>query len=132
MNDKAENFNNYFSNVGRKTFERCRTDFTNNDTTSDNVRVSHDSIDNSDTNNFFRPKTVDAETVILTISKLKETKTVRSHDISLNFIKNSRSVTAFYLNCIFNTSIVTGKFPTSWKHAIVVPTFRGDNTINYN
>ncbi len=130
INDKAEDFNNYFANVGRKTFERCRNESTNNDTTSDNTRVT---INNPDTNNLFRPKPVDVETVILTISKLKETKSVGSDGISLKFIKDSLSVTAFYITCIFNTSIVTGKFPTSWKHAIVVPIFKGgDSNINSN
>lgn len=132
-NDKAEDFNNYFASVGRKTFERCRSDLTSNDTTSDNIRVTHDTVYNTETNNFFRPKPVDVETVILTISKLRKTKSVGNDGISLNFIKDSLFVTAFYITCIFNTSIVTGKFPTSWKHAIVVPIHKGgDSNINSN
>ena len=134
LNDKAEDFNNFFANVGRETFERCKNNSTNNNNTLDNIRVIHESIDNQDKNNLFRPKPVDVETVILTISKLKETKAIGSDGISLNFIKDSLFITAFYLTCIFNTSIVTGKFPTSWKHAIVVPIFKGgdsNNTCNY-
>ncbi len=101
INDKAEEFNTYFANIGRKTFERCKNDFTNNNTNSDNVRVTHDTTDIFDTNNFFRPKPVDVETVILTISKLKQTKAVGSDGISLNFIKDSLFVTAFYLFIFF-------------------------------
>ncbi len=79
---KAENFNNYFANVGRKTFERCINDSTNNNINSDIVQVTHDTIDDLDSDTFFRPKPFDVETVILTISRLKETKAVGSDGIS--------------------------------------------------
>ncbi len=32
-------------------------------------------------------------------------------------------VVPFYITCIINTSIVTGIFPTAWKHALVAPLF---------
>ena len=128
-NNRAEDFNNFFATVGRETFEKCKKNTTNNNTNSDSA---HNTINTRNQNNF-RPKPVDIETVILTISKIKETKATGSDGISLNFIKDSLFVTAFYLTCIFNTSIVTGKFPTQWKHAIVVPIFKGgDSNINSN
>ncbi len=121
INDRAKDFNNFFANAGRETFERKNSTIIY--TNPDNVRVTHDTIDNLGKNNFFRPKRVDVETVILTISKLKETKAIGSNYTSLNFIKDSLFVTASYLTCIFNTSIVTGKFPISQKHSIAVPIF---------
>ncbi len=42
----------------------------------------------------------------------------------MRFIKDALYVIAFYLTCIINTSIVTGIFPTSWKHALVVPSLK--------
>ncbi len=73
INDKAQDFNNYFANVGRIAFEECKNNFTNNNANSDNARVTHDTIDNLDSINLFRPIPVNVETVILTISRLKET-----------------------------------------------------------
>ncbi len=43
-------------------------------------------------------------------------------------------VIAFYLTVIINTSTSTGRFPTSWKHATVIPLFKSEyksNTSNY-
>ncbi len=77
----------------------------------------------------FRQQPVDVETVILTIKSLNETRGFGSDGISLKFIKDSLYVTAFYLTCIINTSIITGMFP-SWKHALVVPLFKSGDT-NY-
>ncbi len=48
----------------------------------------------------------------------------------LVFIKDSVYVTAFYLTCIINTSIITGMFPSSWKHALVISLFKSGDT-NY-
>ena len=49
VNDKMEEFNKLFANVGRKTFVKCKNYFTSNDANPDND-------DNVVTNNFFRPK----------------------------------------------------------------------------
>ncbi len=42
----------------------------------------------------------------------------------MNFIKDALYVIAYYLTFIINTSIVTGVFPTPWKHALVIPVFK--------
>ncbi len=109
VNHTAE-FNNLFCCVGREIFEKLKNDSTNIFTASDNVK-SLRCIDNLITHNLFKPKPIDIEVVILTIAKLKETKSVGCDGISLWFMKDSLFVTAFYLTCIINTSIVTGKFP---------------------
>ena len=103
IQDKAEEFNNFFANVGRKTFEKCKNNLNSNINISDNPRVI-----NETDNNAFRLEPIDVETVILTISRLKETESVGSDGISLRFLKDSLFITAYYLTCIFNTSIVTG------------------------
>ncbi len=71
--------------------------------------------------NYFRPQPVDTNTVILTVKDLKQTNYVGSDEIQLKFVKDALYITAFYLTCITNTSLVTGVFPNAWKHAIVVP-----------
>ena len=50
----------------------------------------------------------------------------------MKFIKDGLLLTAFYLTCIVNTSLVTGIIPTVWKHALVIPLHKkGDvNDVN--
>ena len=71
--------------------------------------------------NLFRPTPIDNETLVLTISGLKNSNAQGCDKISLRFLKDSLPVTLSYITCIVNTSIVTGVFPVQWKHAIVVP-----------
>ncbi len=133
VNHKAEEFNNFFAGRGRETFEKWKkNDFTNTYTASDNVKPLR-SNDNLITHNFSKRKPVDVETVTPTLSKLKETESVGSDDMSFRSIKDSLIVAAFYLTCITNTSIVTGKFSAPWKHACLVPIFKGgDNSTTSN
>ncbi len=77
--------------------------------------------ENLDGEAFFRPHPVDTETAIVSIKSLKETSSVGSDGIPLNFIKDALYVKAFYLTCIVNTSIAEGSVPTAWKHALVIP-----------
>ena len=85
-----------------------------------------------DGDNNFRPQPVDTDTIILTIKGLKDTSSVGSDGIPLTFVEDSLSVIAFYLTCIVNTSIVTGIYPTTWKHAVVVPLFKSGDTNDFN
>ncbi len=88
----------------------------------------------ADTSAFFRPQPVNVSTVVLTIKHLQETQSFGSDGISLPFIKDSLPVTALYLTVITNTSIVTGTFPETWKHALVTPLHMNgdpDDSSNY-
>ena len=71
-----------------------------------------------------RPQPTDSNSIILIIKHLKNTSSCGSDGIPLNFLKESLPVVINYLTCIINTSIVTGSFPSMWKHAIVVPIFK--------
>ncbi len=82
--------------------------------------------------NYFRPQPVDTNTVILAVKDLKQTNSVGSDDIQLKFVKDALYIIAFYLTCIINTSLVTGVFPTAWKHAIVVPVYKNGDAENVN
>lgn len=126
---KAEEFNNFFANIGKTTNERAQNSLRNDN----QALLDHHNALVSDTPHF-RPQPVDTNTVILTIKHLQETKSFGSDNISLRFIKDSLFVIAFYLTFIINTSLVTGTFPTSWKHAIVVPLYKNgdvDDVSNY-
>ncbi len=120
---KANDFNNHFADVGRNTFLKTQETLH-----GENVTYFNDMNTTVDSANNFRPQPVDTDTIILTVKGLKNTSSVGSDGIPLTFIKDSLYFIAFYLTFLFNTSIVTGIFPTTWKHALVVPIFKsGDN-----
>ena len=116
ITNKANEFNFHFANVGKNTYERTQ-EFLHGENVS---HVNNPNVVLCD-GNLFRPHPVNVDTIILTIKSLKETSAVGSDGISMRFIKDALYIIAFYLTCIINTSIVTGTFPTSWKHALVVP-----------
>ena len=72
----------------------------------------------------FRPQPTDSNTIILIIKYLKNTASYDSDGILQRFLRDSLPVIVTYLTCILNTSIVTGSFPSLWKHAIMVPIFK--------
>ncbi len=124
---KANEFNKHFADVGRNTYEKTQE-------TLDGENVIHfnDMTNTLDDDNNFRPQPVDTDTIILTIKGLKDTSSVGCDGIPLTFIKDSLFAIAFYLTCIVNTSIVTGIFPSTWKHDLVVPLFKSGDTKDFN
>ncbi len=119
-NNKIEEFNHFFANVGREAFEDSPQNITPE--IEENLSPLHHEL--ASNQNTFRPHPVDTNTVILTIKQLKESNSCGSGNISLKFIKDALPVIIPYITCIINTSIVTGSFPATWKHAIVTPLFK--------
>ena len=106
--------------LGKKTFEKSQHNMPDEgDITQPNADPP-----NTATYNMFRPQPTDSNTIILIIKYLKNTASYGSDGIPLRFLRDSLPVIATYLTCILNTSIVTGSFPSLWKHAIVVPIFK--------
>ncbi len=121
--DMAEKFNEFFVNVRERTFQTTQNNLNDASQSCDNPQhyVTHE--------HFFRPRPVDINTVILTIKHLKKTTSAGSDGITLRYLQDSLPVTIPYITTIINTSIVTGKFPTLWKQATVIPIFQnGDKT----
>ena len=114
----AEKFNEFFANVGKKTFESVR---------SSNVQARVARVIQQQRNerlglrSRFRPQPVSVETVVKTVMDLNNKNSSGIDGISIRFLKDSLPVLAFYLTVIINTSIVTGIVPEKWKHAIVCP-----------
>ena len=118
---KAEEFNDYFSKVGKEAYEKTqrsvRTPVTfNTESRSRNVL-----------GNKFRPKPVSVDTIILIVKDLRETSSVGIDGISLRFVKDSLPIMALYYTIVVNTSIVTGKFPRLWKHPLIAPVYKTGN-----
>ncbi len=120
-NDKAKEFNVHFANVGQTTFEKTQSIIHGGNVLNIDSVNANSNTGNANNEYVFRAPPVDTETVILTIKSLNDTKSVGCDGIPMRFIKDSLYVIAFYLTCIINTSIVTGTFPSFWKHDVVVP-----------
>ncbi len=124
MKNKVEDFNKYFANVGLNTFKSTQESLAS-DSTNPLTKASSPSpaslTSTPDNLSPFRPQPIDPATVVLTIKQLQNTNSFGSDGIPLKFIKDSPTVTIFYLTIIINTSIVTDIFPASWKNATVTP-----------
>ena len=126
--DKAESFNDFFSDVGRVTYRK----------TQESVYEAEYQPILEQTElyqgQYFRPSPINVETLILTVKQLNETSAVGADDIGYRFVIDSLPVTSFYLTVCVNTSIVTGEYPSVWQHALVTPVFKSgdpDEITNY-
>ncbi len=120
--DKANEFNSYFANVGKNTYTKTQEII-------QRENVSYPICENVTSGicgegNTLRPQAVDTDTVVLTIKDLNVTGSVGSDGIPMKFIKDALCIIAFYITFIINTSMVTGVFPTAWKHALVISFFK--------
>ena len=103
IDDKAEEFNSYFSNVGKEAFNKTQASVR---------RINNGSIENigipirNNTDNLFRPQPVTVETIILIVKDLRKTNAKGIDDISLRFVQDSLPIMAFYYTIIVNTSRV--------------------------
>ena len=120
LKSKVNVFNNFFANVGKHTFEKSQHNLSDQTRTAQPNTVSA----NAPVGSMFRPQPTDSNNIILIIKHLRNTSSYGSDGIPLRFLKDSLPVIITYLTCILNTSIVTGSFPSLWKHAIVVPIFK--------
>ena len=119
---KAEKFNDFFAEVGKKTFEKTQEQLSN----SVPLELGPTTPDSNISS--FKPKPVDCHNVILVIKDLKNTNSFGSDGICLRFIRDGLYIIAFYLTVIVNTSIVTYTFPDLWKIPHIIPVFKNGDT----
>ncbi len=127
MTNKVDDLNDYFVNVGKKSFEKSQQGVTEANDAPQFQTTCHNS-------EHFRPQPVDVNTVILTIKELENTNTCGSDDITFRFLRDALPVITPHLTCIINTSIVTGVFPTARKHSLVTLIYKtsaADDPGNY-
>ena len=126
---KVEEFNEFFANIGKKTYEKTQEGAV--------AESRYDSVDLyslDGKSNSFKLSPVDCNTVILTIKNLKDSNSYGSDGIPFRYIKDALPVIVYYLTIIINTSIVTTKYPDSWKVPHVIPLHKGgtsDDVTNY-
>ncbi len=117
--DKAEKFNKYFVNIGKKIKN-----------TSPQHDPDPDLVHDTTNTGTFRPQPGDVNSDIVTLKDLNNTSAVGLDGISLQYVKDALPVIASYLTCLINTSIITGVFPSDWKHAVVVPILKNGDVGN--
>ena len=121
--EKAKQFNNFFANVGKNTYKKTQEILGIHNERDQQLTIRQPTIIAADNNNIplFRPQPVAVEKVIKTINSLSNSNAFGIDGISTRFLKDSLFVIALYITVIINTSIVTGKYPSIWKHPLVDP-----------
>ena len=71
----------------------------------------------------FAFKTISCESVIKMINDLKPNKAVGLDKVSSRLLKDAADIVAPSLTSLFNISINTGCFPSTWKLAKISPLF---------
>ena len=105
-------FNKFFATIGLKLAEK----YTMRDTLTTNGVNQASSI--------FAFKTISCESVIKKINKLKPNKAVGLDKVSSRLFKDAADIVAPSLTSLFNVSINTGCFPSTWKLAMIPPLFK--------
>lgn len=93
-------------------------------------RAENDILSSSSLTPLIVPPTITVADVIKAAKSLKSTRVAGSDNIPSFIIKGCMHIIAPVLCKIFNISISTGKFPLSWKSAIVVPVPKNTNVSN--
>lgn len=117
VNDKAENFNSFFSSIGKFIFTRSQEKLEN-----EGESVIDRPLFNTNINSAFGSEPADDSTVKLTVKELNATTSMGSNGIVLLFLRDALCVIIPFLTCV-DMSVVTGVFPEPWKHALVVPLY---------
>ena len=117
VDKKAEEFNEFFANVGQKMYERAQEKLNEENP----VILGNASPNVAENVSLFRPQPVAVETVILKVKELNDSNAFGNDGFASRFIKDSIYSIAFYLTIVVNTSIVTGQYPNIWKYSQVVP-----------
>ena len=130
IEETANNFNEYFANVGRNVYaetQEYREDRVNE--RDHEPRDAHENANFYRPRNQFRPQPVYFDEVASTIANMKNKNSHGSDGMTTRFLKDSLTVLTFYITMIVNTSIVTGVVPRQWKNAIVCPLYKQGNTL---
>ena len=95
-----------------------------------NIRAATESADSSSYSNYTTSacsdlKSVTVEDVLKAIGS-SSTKQCDSDPHPTWLLKSCTTTIGSYITTLFNTSFSTGRFPTTWKHALVTPLLKKD------
>ena len=124
----AEEFNKYFTNLGKSMADLIVPDSSNNSNSNSYAFLSNRASDSI----FLFP--CSPQEVFNTIKLLKNRKATRTSNIETKFIKYANPVISKYVSDLFNYCLSEGVYPDSLKVAEVTPIFKKgdhDKTSNY-
>ena len=104
-------FNKFFATIGIKLAEKYTT---RNTLTTSGVNQA---------SSIFDFKAISCESVIKMINELKPNKAVGVDKVSSRLLKDAADIVVPSLTSLFNISINTGCFPSTWKLAKISPLF---------
>ncbi len=117
----ANEFNNFFTNIGPKLAEKNRT----------SEKHFKDFLDIRVQNSIFLEPTSNLE-IINIVSNLKNKTSLDSHGISMNLIKDIISQITEPISHICNTSLLQGIFPDEMKLAKVIPFYKANDSKEFS
>ncbi len=113
--DIANEFNKYFSEIGKKLAKE----------------IPHHDIDPlsyvTPVSNSFTFKNISKEELSYVISSMKTSKSAGIDKISIRLMQGAESTILESLHYIFNLSLNTGVFPNDWKIARVTPIYKSED-----
>ena len=113
--DIANEFNKYFSEIGKKLAKE----------------IPHHDIDPlsyvTPVSNSFTFKNISKEELSYVISSMKTSKSAGIDKISIRLMQGAGSTILESLHYIFNLSLNTGVFPNDWKIARVTPIYKSED-----
>ena len=119
----ANNFNNYFINIGPALSSKIEPD----------SKASYKYFLKNKTNHIFNFQTIDRIIVLKTINDLPNKASCGFDNVSLSLIKSIKFDILDYLTLIINQSLMSGVFPDKLKLAKVIRIYKtGDSTITDN
>ena len=119
----AEQFNNFFINIGPKLANEL-------DTAGKPDFKSYLNMNKLETVFNFTP--IEEEQTKTIITNLKPKNSSGHDNISLILLKASINYIAKPLTCIINKSLKTGRFPSKLKVAKIIPIFKKDDEHDFN
>ena len=115
----ANAFNNFFANIGN-----------NLATSIPSVEATPmDSMSNQQLNSIFL-NPITSEEIILEINKLNSSKAVGPFSIPINILKLTKDIISKPLEIIFNSSLLNGIVPDSFKIARIIPIHKKGSTMS--
>ena len=128
----AEEFNTYFTSVGRLTADKVRELAEENRilTTPPEVTTTYNYITSEET---FQLRDASPNEVQRIILETPSDKAPGPDKISFRFLKDSLDIILYPLTDIINCSLRSSKYPSSWKLAQVIPIHKdGDHEVASN
>ena len=129
----ASIFNDFFVNIASSVHELNDDPFSNGSSDHSSILHIKNFMQNNDCSDNFSFKSTNPVIVMGVIHKLSSSKAAGYDNIPVRLVKDSAGIIADPLAKLFNTSVLSGGYPTPWKYGQVTPVFKkGDENLKSN